>query len=439
MKEFYKDFSAFLEAKGYKAFADLSEDEAIKYNAEYMQELKAHQEVVMKSLVENANEEQKKAHADAMKALEERINGATAKQIETLLNAVKAQGELLEKVSTGSFDVEVLSPMEKSIEKNMDNIKQGSELPHSEKREFVVNYSEKANFTAASVANNTDALRLTDIGQLAHRRLSIWDSLPKIPVPANANGTVRYTDWDEATKARAAATIAEGGTFPESTAAFEEYSISLKKVGDTLPITEESLYDRARFTAELRLFLETNVNLIVDQQVYNGDNTGNNLNGFYTTATTFTPAASGISDASIYDLVVKVKEAMMTGKDSKYMPNVAYMNIVDINKYKLKKDANENYIMPPFASENGQMIDGITVIESNAVTANTMVVADSRFIRVYEQPGMMVSTGLVGDQFKQDLVTLKARRRCQVLVRTADQLGVYKVTDIAAALVTLAT
>jgi hypothetical protein len=164
------------------------------------------------------------------------------------------------------------------------------------------------------------------------------------------------------------------------------------------------------------------------------------MTGFNTTAVAYTPVASGISNPSLYDLLVKVKEAMTAGKDSKYMPNVVYMNISDINRMKLEKDANFNYVAPPFASSGGGFftVDGMIIIESNVVTANTFTIADNRFIRVYEEPGLAVSTGLVGDQFKQDLITLKARRRANVLVRESDKQGVYKVTDIDAALVTLA-
>lgn len=429
----YKDFADFLKQKGYKKLDELSTDEQVEKQAEYLKAMREHQKELQDQAIKDQSEEMK----TALKELEERVTAAMAKQVEAMFNASKTQGEAIAKLLEGQAKVSVLSPFEKSLEDNKENIEKGATLPHSQKREFIVT-EQKAAFTAASVVNNTDAMRLTDIGQLATRKLSVWESLPKIPVNRDANGTVRYTDWDEATIVRAAATIAEGGTFPESTAVFEEYSITLKKIGDTIPITEESLYDRARFAAELNMFIQTNVNLITDQQVYSGDNTGNNLKGFATTAIPYVPVASGIVDASIYDLIVKVKEAMTAGKDSKYMPNVVYMNIVDINRYKLKKDADNNYIMPPFVGNDGNMIDGVMVIESNIVATNTFVMADNRFIRVYEEAGLAVSTGLVGDQFKQDLITLKARRRAQVLVREADRQAVYIVSDITAALATLA-
>jgi DNA uptake protein ComE-like DNA-binding protein len=298
----------------------------------------------------------------------------------------------------------------------------------------------KATTNRASVADNAQAVELGDIGQLATRKLSMYDAFPKFPVSgSNHNGTIRYYDWDEATSSRAAAMIAEGAAFPESTAKWKTYTIDLKKVGDTLPVTEEFFEDEAMFAAELNQFLITNVNLKIDDQIANGDGTGNNLTGLVTSVPAYTASASGITDASIYDLIPKVKESITASGGSKYMPNVVFMNIADINKYKLKKDANNNYIIPPFVSREGQVIDGITVIESNILTANSLVLGDSRFARIYEKAGITLSQGTVDAQFTTDMTTLKVRKRLLFLIRNADKGAWKKVTSISAALTTLAS
>tara|TARA_R110002012_G_scaffold290425_1_gene484050 strand:+ start:229 stop:1455 length:1227 start_codon:yes stop_codon:yes gene_type:complete len=298
----------------------------------------------------------------------------------------------------------------------------------------------KADTNRASIANNAQATELTDIGQLAHRRLSMYDMFNKIPVSeSNNNGTIRYYDWDEDTIVRAAAMVAEGGTFQDSTAKFKTVTLDLKKIGDTLPVTEEFFEDEAMFAAELNQFLTTNVDLIIDNQLANGDGTGNNLKGLVASVGAYNPVASGITDASTYDLIPKVCETITTVGGSKYQPNVAFMNKADINNMKLKKDDNNNYVMPPFVSRDGAVVDGITVIEANVITANTMVIGDSRFARVYEKTGIELSQGMVNAQFTSDEMTLKARKRLLFLIREADAGGWAKVTSISAALTTLAS
>lgn len=298
----------------------------------------------------------------------------------------------------------------------------------------------KALATRASVANNEQAYDLPDLGQLATRKLSMYDIFPKLTVgDGNNNGVIRYYDWDEATIARAAAAVAEGAVFPESTAKFKKGSVSIQKIGDTLPVTEEFFEDAQMFAAELGMFLDTNVALEVDRQIALGDGTGNQITGLVASVDAFTPVASGIADASIYDLLVKVAESITSGGGSKYMPNFAVMNIADINKMKLKKDANKNYVLPPFVTRDGANVAGITIIEANIIPANTMVIGDNRFARIYEKGGVEMSKGYSGTQFVEDEMTLKARKRLAFLIRAADKGGFKKVTSISAALVTLAT
>ncbi len=114
------------------------------------------------------------------------------------------------------------------------------------------------------------------------------------------------------------------------------------------------------------------------------------------------------------------------------------MNLIDINRMKLEKDGNDNYVLPPFYDASGNKVDGLSIIEDNTVTANTMVIGDRKFGRIYERTGYEITKGLVADQFIEDEETLKVRKRLTFLIREVDKTGFLKITDIDAALVTLA-
>ena len=311
-----------------------------------------------------------------------------------------------------------------------------SEMKDNVSKEVVL----KTTVLRSSIVGNQQAVELNDIGQLAYARLTAYDIFRRIPVTKNNhNGTIRYYDWDQATIARAADMVAEGTAFPESEAAWVTNTIQIKKIGDTIPVSEEFFEDEAMFAAELNMFLDTNVRIKRNDQIVNGDGTGNNLTGVFQSIDAYVPAASGITDASIYDLFVKVSEDITSTGGSKYSPDFGMMNISDINKMKLKKDANNNYIMPPFVSRDGRQVDQMVVLEENAVPSNSMVIGDRRYARIYELAGVQLSRGLVNNQFNEDLETLKARTRLAFLIRFADKGGFRKVTDIDAALVTLAS
>jgi len=382
---------------------------------QYKTELKAHE---AKQLEGQISEAVKAQIAEANKNLDDVIGAEVAKQ-------------LLEKGSKGEESVKTLKS---EIAENKEAI---TKVAKGETKESV---TLKAISNRASIANNQQAVDLTGIGQLATRKLSLYNIFPKVQVSSsNHNGTIRYYDWDEATIARAAASVAEGAAFPESTAKFKKGSIVLEKIGDTLPVTEEFLEDEAMFASELSLFLDTNVQLVVDSQLCNGTGASNTLVGLYQSSPAYTPVASGIVDANIYDLIIKVSEDITTVGGSKYMPNAVIARKSVINQMKLKKDGENNYLLPPFVSADGRNIDGMVVIESNIAPANTLVVCDTRYAKIYETGGVELSTGMVGDQFIEDAMTLKARKRLAFLIREADKGGFRKVTSISAALGTLAT
>lgn len=294
----------------------------------------------------------------------------------------------------------------------------------------------KAITNRASISGNTNAYVLPDIGQLGVKRRALYDVLPKVQISnrANDNGIIKYHDWDEDTITRAAAVVAEGGTFPESTAKFIERTLPIRKIGDTLPVTEEFGEDAAQDAAELEMFLDVNVNTVIDNQIINGDNTGNNLKGLIVSVPAYTAVASSIPGANIYDLCRKVRTDIVKNRGSKYLPDIVVANSETLDRYFLAKDANENYL---FRVELGTNIGSLTIVEDNNMPDNQLVIGDRRFAKIYEKTGVVLSEGLANAQFLSDAKTIKARKRLAMLIRTVDATGFRKVTNITTALATL--
>jgi len=293
----------------------------------------------------------------------------------------------------------------------------------------------KANTTRASITDSNSQLVLPGIGQLGFKLRGLYDFFNKIPVATGDHGgKVTYTDWDEATTVLAAAKVAEGGTFPESTAKFRSYSLDLVKIGATLPVSEEFGEDQVSAAAELELFIDTDVQTKVDADLVNADGTSGNIKGLVASVPAYTASASGIAGANIYDLVKKVRTDITKNRGSKYSPDFVAMNDDTLDLLHLEKDANNNYIFPDKSN-----IGAITIVSDNNVADNVLVVGDSRYARIYEMGGTAITRGLKGDQFVEDMETIKARKRLLFLIRNVDQTGFRKVTSISAALTTLAS
>ena len=361
----------------------------------------------------------------ALKAELEALKGKETIE-KSVFEGLQEQVNQLKEMGTQSVTVKTLVDEIKENKDALKNIAKGGNA------EVVL----KADTLRASIATNPHVELVDGVGQLQRKKRSLYDLFRKIPVGAgNHNGTIAYVDWDEATTVKAAASVAEGVAFAESTAKFKGYTLALQKIGDSLPVSEEFFNDEVMAAAELEVFLDANVLDKVASQIVVGDNTGTNLKGLVSSAPAYTAAASGITDANIYDLIAKVAEDITSVGGAKYQPDFVAMNIADINKLKLKKDTTYNYVF----NFNDPRIGALNIVEDNNVVANTLYLGDSRFARIYEMGGVVVSKGYNGTDFAEDMLTLKARKRLAFLVREADKTGFRKVASISAALTTLAT
>jgi hypothetical protein len=366
------------------------------------------------------------------------------KAIEKAVTATKAEMQLI--IDKATEDITEIALQLKEIEtKGVDGKDDAFKTEFNAKKEALKNIISgqrgevelKAITNRASISGNTNAYVLPEIGQLGVKARALYDVLPKMPISnkSNDNGIIKYHDWDEATIARATAMVAEGGTFPESTAKFIERTMPIRKIGDTLVVTEEFGEDADQANSELNRFLEVNVNTFIDAQIINGDGTGEALTGLLASAPDYTPVASGISGANIKDLVRKMRTAIVKNRGSKYSPDIVIMNSDTFDRYYLAKDLDNNYL---FDTVNGT-IAGLAVVEDNNMPDNQLVVADRRFGTIYEKSGIVLSEGLVNAQFTSDAKTIKARKRMAMLIRVVDRTGFLHCTNVTTALATLAT
>lgn len=362
-----------------------------------------------------------KAIKDALEPLETKLTKATADLEQAGLKITELETKGMTKDAQKTFVDEFIE--------NVDEVKSIVKAGHE--KEMVI----KAPTLIASITGNTDAVKLTGIGQLGRKARSLYNFFRKTQVGmGDHNGTVRYHDWDEATSVKAAATIAEGAVFPESTAVIVEYKVDLKKIGDTLPVSEEFGEDAVSAANELNRFVELNVDNVIDTQIAVGSGLTTNLKGLFTTAPSYTPVASGIVDANIYDLCKKMRTAITKNRGSKYSPDFVVMNADTIDRLVLKKDANNNYIFP-----DRENIGSMIILEDNNIADNTLVIGDSRYAEIFEMGGAVLSRNYSGNQFVTDQITIKVRKRLLFLIRNVDQTGFLKCTNVTTALTTLAT
>jgi HK97 family phage major capsid protein len=344
---------------------------------------------------------------------------------------------------------------QKQIAKILENMaafapKAGSNVKELVKKEMQANLSRlktlletkagfmefKATFSRPDVTNNQDATTISGVSRLGRRPLSLTDVLTNIEITDNNNnGQVKYTDWDPATVS-GAATLAEGGTFPASTAKFRQYFEPLQKIGDIIGYTDESADDLDFLIQEIEWFLLNNIDHVTEDQVINGNGTAPNFKGMVNRVPVWTPVSRGIVDPSIYDLLVVLRNIIFANAGSKGAPDFVLMNPADAEKMMLTKDQNGNYIIPPF--KDGERIRNMAIIESPYVAANTLFTGIGSMARLYSKPGFGLEFGYAAGQFEKGEKSMRVFRRGLFLLREADKSSFLRVTNIAAAVAALA-
>lgn len=301
------------------------------------------------------------------------------------------------------------------------------------KSKFEMNL--KTNVTSGSISGDNQGFDVPGFNAPAHRGLVFEQYFTRFALAGNHHGTVYYTD--RTTTTRNAATRNEAAAAPESAIAWTRRSIAMEKILDSIPLTHEAMLDVDGLTAEVMMFIQNNMRLAIDTQMWEGNDAAPNWAGIYAAyATNFTQALAvgatvdKVDDANIYDLIATLATYIANGKESKYDANVVFANPRDILKGRMIKDANGNYIIPPFVSRDGNQVAGTVIVPSAAVTANTLAIGDARHVRYYDVEGINLEFGLDADDFSKDLITLKGRKRGNLLLKTADATAFYKVTDV---------
>lgn len=261
-------------------------------------------------------------------------------------------------------------------------------------------------------------------------RLPVFRSIiPNIAVSPNSNGIINYTEQDTVTRGAAART--EGNQAAASTLTWVGRTASLCNISDSIKMTKEGILDIAGLERELQAFIELNLMLKEDTDLWSGDGNAPNLKGLYTYGTAY--AASGVkygAAPTYYDLIADMKLQVETGYNGKYAASHVVMNNQDAQKMWSLKDTNGNYIVPWFVNPSAKTVWGMQIVESSIVTQGTMLVGDMRHARLYIDSNIELEFGYDGNDFTYRLVTLVGNLREYLLIKNIDALAFIKSADI---------
>lgn len=220
-----------------------------------------------------------------------------------------------------------------------------------------------------------------------------------------------------------AAIVAEGALKPLIDVDYVTAYSQARKVAGAMKATKEALNDYGWLQSAMEKTLKRKHDIARQNDVIGA------TNGILSIATAFNPAILGdvkVTDPQYYDAMAALVAGIANSSEGAYMPNVIFVNTLDNLQKMLTKDANNNYVMPPFADENGNVIEGVRVVAKPSLAPGDFIIGDFRNVILRNLEGYNVTFGWENDDFRRNQITMLGESRYHLYATTNDRRGIIK-------------
>jgi HK97 family phage major capsid protein len=219
--------------------------------------------------------------------------------------------------------------------------------------------------------------------------------------------------------------IGEGDEKTKISVRYEERQAKAKKIAVHSKITTEFMDDLPQLVSFVQNNMMRRLDIATENQLFTGDNIGDNLNGLTEYASAYTggslagtldPLTTNVWDA-LLGLITQVKEAdgIVSGI---FVTSGAYAQLL------AAKDGEGRNIYPPGVTVNAQgalVAWGVPLIETNAdLDGNDFIGGDLSVINVRFRQGMRLQIGTEGSDFIDNVKTILLEQRLVQFISAND-------------------
>ena len=253
-----------------------------------------------------------------------------------------------------------------------------------------------------------ESVRLPGFVEAATRPLQLIDI-----IPFSQTGQQSIPYMEETTRTHAAAERSEGGTYAESTFVFTEKSQPVRKITDSLPVTDEQLEDVPMMQGYVNGRLTFGIRQRLDTQCYVGNGTAPNMRGIvnFSGLQTHAKGADPVPDA-FYKAMTKIR---VTGRA---IPTHHVMHPEDWQDVRLMRTADGVYIWGSPSEAGPERLWGLPVAQNDARAAGNGLTGSFQpaWISGFERKGVDIQLGYVGTQFTEGKRTVRGDMRATLLL-----------------------
>jgi HK97 family phage major capsid protein len=273
------------------------------------------------------------------------------------------------------------------------------------------------NAAITSVTTDTDGAagdlvtttRVPGIISPPDRRMTVRDLITPGRMDGNALEYVKETGFTNA-----AAGVAEGLRKPESTLKFDLVSTTAKVIAHYVKASRQILSDASQLASYIDGRLRYGLAFKEEQQLLNGDGTGQNLLGIIPQATAYA-APFTVTDGTLID---QLRLAALQAQLAEYPATGIVLNPIDWARIELLKDTTGRYIIGNPQGTIGASLWNLPVVSTQAIAEDKFLVGAFRLgAQVFDRWQARVEVATENeDDFVKNMVTILAEERLALAV-----------------------
>ena len=369
--------------------------------------------------------EELKKRTDEVKAIAEEFNGKAAKGEKlsqdakdaadvamTKLNELRAQVEELEQKAARRKEEQAEA---KSLGDQFVESDSFKSLAGSASQRGRADMQLKATITLATTdtlgaaGDTVQVTRVAGIVAPPERRMTVRDLITPGRMDGNALEYVKETGF-----VNNAGMVAEAAAKPQSDLKFDLVSTTAKVVAHYVKASRQILSDSSMLASYIDGRLRYGLAFKEEQQLLNGDGTGQNLLGIIPQATAYA-APGGLTSAQAMD---QMRLAMLQAELAEYPATGHVMNPIDWTRIELLKDTTGRYIIGNPQGTTAPRLWNLPVVATQAIAQDKFLTGAFKLgAQLFDRWLARVEVATENeDDFIKNLVTVLAEERLALAV-----------------------
>lgn len=261
-----------------------------------------------------------------------------------------------------------------------------------------------------SAGDLVQTTRVPGILTLPQRRMTVRDLLTPGNMDGNALEYVKETGFTNN-----AGMVAEGAKKPESSIKFDLVATTAKVIAHYMKASRQILSDASQLASFIDGRLRYGLAFKEEQQLLNGDGTGQNLLGIIPQATAFT---APFDPAGTETNIDNIRLAFLQSELAEYPATGVVMNPIDWARIELTKDTTGRYIIGNPQGVLGATLWNRPVVTTQAITVDKFLAGAFRLgAQIFDRWQARVEVATENeDDFVKNLVTILAEERLALAV-----------------------